>query len=454
MENAIVDVEDFLDRHKFSLYQAMLLMICFAVLMADGIDTAAMGYIAPSLLAEWGLSKTQLGPVLSAALIGIGIGSLVSGPLADNFGRKRVIVAAVLLFGTGSLASAAAPTLDVLVSLRLVTGIGLGAAIPNVVTLMSEYSPARRRSLVVMVMFCGFSFGNALAGIIASALIPAHGWRSLLLLGGVIPMVILLFIVPLLPESVRFLVQRSADSASIARILGRIEPLPGGSISFRMATSVESSRSSISLIVRRDRRLGTLLLWIGYFMGLFITYLLTTWMPTFLKESGVSGKTAALATSMFMIGSVFGNPLYGWMMDRMRPHMVVGAGFVAASVFLYVVGNHPENVALLRGLLFASGCAMSAIVAMMPLAAQFYDTRCRATGVSWMLGIGRSGGILGAWMGGTMMGWGWGFGRIFSTLAALGIIAAICIVVKGVVYRHPPGSRAIEGARVSVLDNH
>ena len=143
-----INVQTFLNEHPFSGYQWLVLGLCFFVVLLDGFDTAAIGYIAPSLLKEWGIGKPALGPVLSAALFGLAAGALFAGPLADRFGRKMVLVGSALLFGIACLGSSFADSLDHLTILRFVTGIGLGAAMPKPITLMTEYCPDLRPALI------------------------------------------------------------------------------------------------------------------------------------------------------------------------------------------------------------------------------------------------------------------------------------------------------------------
>src|SRR3954468_20527422 len=140
-----LDVQTFLNEHPFSGYQWTIFALCFWIVLLDGFDTAAIGYIAPSLITEWGVERPALAPVLSAALFGLAFGALSAGPLADRLGRKTVLVGSVLVMGAACLASAFAGSLDHLVVWRFITGLGLGAAMPNAVTLMSEYCPDGRR---------------------------------------------------------------------------------------------------------------------------------------------------------------------------------------------------------------------------------------------------------------------------------------------------------------------
>src|SRR5215212_10952858 len=189
-----IDVQTFLNEHPFSGYQWTIFALCFWIVLLDGFDTAAIGYIAPSLITEWGMERPALAPVLSAALFGLAFGALSAGPLADRFGRKAVLAGSVLVMGVACLASAFAPDLNHLVVWRFVTGLGLGAAMPNAVTLMSEYCPEGRRALMTNAMFCGFPLGAAFGGFLAAWMIPLWDWRSVLVLGGTAPLVLCLLL--------------------------------------------------------------------------------------------------------------------------------------------------------------------------------------------------------------------------------------------------------------------
>lgn len=219
-----MDAQALINDAPISKYQWMIAIICFLIVFVDGIDTAAMGFIAPALAQDWGIDRSQLGPVMSAALGGMIIGALVSGPTADRFGRKIVLTISMLIFGGFTLASAYAPNLDSLVVLRFLTGIGLGAAMPNATTLFSEYCPNRVRSLLVTCMFCGYNLGMATGGFVSSWLIPAFGWHSLFLLGGISPLILMVLVIVLLPESYRFLIVKGRDAAKVRKILSHIAP--------------------------------------------------------------------------------------------------------------------------------------------------------------------------------------------------------------------------------------
>ncbi|MGN7748572.1 MFS transporter [Pseudomonas sp. 22515] len=431
-----LDVQSFINQQPLSRYQWRVVLLCFLIVFLDGLDTAAMGFIAPALSQEWGIDRASLGPVMSAALIGMVFGALGSGPLADRFGRKGVLVGAVLVFGGFSLASAYATNVDQLLILRFLTGLGLGAGMPNATTLLSEYTPERLKSLLVTSMFCGFNLGMAGGGFISAKMIPAYGWHSLLVIGGVLPLLLALVLMVWLPESARFLVVRNRGTDKVRKTLSPIAPqvvAEAGSFSVPEQKAV-AARNVFAVIFSGTYGLGTVLLWLTYFMGLVIVYLLTSWLPTLMRDSGASMEQAAFIGALFQFGGVLSAVGVGWAMDRFNPHKVIGIFYLLAGVFAYAVGQSLGNITLLGTLVLVAGmCVNGAQSAMPSLAARFYPTQGRATGVSWMLGIGRFGAILGAWSGATLLGLGWNFEQVLTALLVPAALATVGVVVKGLV---------------------
>ena len=221
---APVDVAEFIDQQPVGRFQLKLLSLCAAVLFLDGFDTQAIGYVAPALAKEWGLTRAALGPVFSAGLFGLMIGALLFGPLADRVGRKKIIIFSTLAFGLGALVTAFVHDVNALLAIRFLTGLGLGGAMPNAVAMTSEFNPRRRRATMVMIMFCGFSVGAALGGLLAAALIPQFGWRSVFVVGGVAPLLLAPILALSLPESVRFLALTGRANDRVSGLLGRIRP--------------------------------------------------------------------------------------------------------------------------------------------------------------------------------------------------------------------------------------
>ncbi|WP_085315469.1 MFS transporter [Derxia lacustris] len=430
--SARVDVQDFLDRHPFSPFQWGVFALCFLVVLLDGFDTAAIGYIAPSLIKEWGVTKPALAPVLSAALFGLAAGALSAGPLADRFGRRAVLIGSVALFGIACAASSQAGDLGALTAFRFVTGLGLGAAMPNAVTLMSEFCPGQRRSTLTNAMFCGFPLGAAFGGFLAAWMIPIWGWRSVLVLGGIAPLLLVAAMLLMLPESVRYLVAKGRPVERIRAVLARVSAEAANAASFVLSEKAPATdaRSGAGVVLSPAYRVGSAMLWLAYFMGLVIFYALINWMPILFKDAGLAPKDATLIAALFPLGGV-GAVAFGWLMDRFNPNRIIAIGFGLTAVAIWGIGQSVGSVATLVVVVFVAGTLMNTAQSSLPaLAAAFYPTQGRATGVAWMLGIGRFGGIAGSFLVAEAQRQQLGFGPTFTLLAIPGVIAMAALLVK------------------------
>ena len=437
-----VNVQSFLNEHPFSGYQWLIFILCFVIVLLDGFDTAAIGFVAPSLLKEWGLSRPMLAPVLSAALFGLAAGAFAAGPLADRFGRKWVLVTAVAVFGAACAASSFAADLSELTVLRFVTGLGLGAAMPNAVTLMSEYCPDQRRATLTNMMFCGFPLGAALGGFLAAWMIPQWGWRSVFVLGGAAPIALTLLMLAMLPESVRYMVAKGQPAQRIRTVLRRISPAVDGAHAFTMTERAPSTtaKSGIGLVLARPYIVGSTMLWLAYFMGLVIFYALINWMPILFKDAGLDAKTATLISALFPLGGV-GAVLFGLLMDRFNANRVIAVGFALTAVSIYAIGQVGSSIALLVVAVFTAGTLMNMSQSSLPtLAAAFYPTQGRATGVAWMMGIGRFGGIAGSYLVAELTRQHLGFSEIFTVMAIPGALAAVALFIKQAAHAELPSA--------------
>jgi len=431
--STVANVQTVLNEHPFSGYQWVIFALCFFIVLLDGFDTAAIGYIAPSLLGEWGVAKADLAPVLSAALFGLAGGAMCSGPLADKFGRKTVLVGSVLVFAVACLISGYTHDLNSLTVWRFITGLGLGAAMPNAVTLMSEYCPDSRRAMLTNAMFCGFPLGAAFGGFLAAWMIPHFGWRSVLHLGGVVPLLLVVLLVLLLPESVRYMVAKGQSADRIRKVLTRIA---GDSVQgvqrFVMTENkpVAEGKSGMAVVLSKQYWVGTLMLWLTYFMGLVIFYALMNWMPVLFKEAGLDPKTATLVAALFPLGGV-GAVFFGWLMDRFNANRIIAVGYALTAVSIWWIGQEAGNLGWLVVSVFVAGTIMNTAQSSMPaLAAAFYPTSGRATGVAWMLGIGRFGGIAGSFLVAELTVRNLGFSQIFTVVAIPGLIATAALIIK------------------------
>jgi AAHS family 4-hydroxybenzoate transporter-like MFS transporter len=323
------------------------------------------------------------------------------------------------------------------VVLRFFTGLGLGAAMPNAATMVSEYSPTKIRATLVGAMFCGFPLGSSFGGFLAAWMIPHWGWQSVLVLGGVVPLALAAMLIAVLPESVRFMVVRQHDPARIAATLGRIsvDALLRTSFFMTETKAVVAGQSGLGVVLARSFRIGSVMLWLAYFMGLVIFYALINWMPVLFKETGMDQRTATLISALFPLGGV-GAILCGWLMARFNGNYLIALGFVGTAVFVYLIGLVTGQMGWLMLMVFIGGALQNTAQTSLPaLAAAFYPTQGRATGVAWMLGIGRFGGIVGTFWVGELQRRHVSIASVFALVAIPGIVAALALAVKQ--WAHP-----------------
>jgi MFS transporter, AAHS family, 4-hydroxybenzoate transporter len=425
-DGASLDVAEFIDAQPVGRFQLRLLLTCAAVLFLDGFDTTAIGYVAPSLAAEWHLTKGALGPVFSAGLFGLMIGALLFGPLADRIGRRKIIVFSTLAFGIGTLATAFVRDVNTLLAIRFLTGLGLGGAMPNAIALTSEFSPHRRRATMVMVMFCGFSVGAALGGFLAAGLIPHFGWRSVFIVGGAAPLLLVPVLALKLPESVRFLALTGRANARVAQLLAFINPKAVFAPATRFVVhEPELVGIPVLHLFKAGRTLATLLLWVVFFMSLLDLYFMSNWLPTVLNDLGASVSEAAAIGSMLQVGGVVGTFALGNIIDRFSFRALALLYFVAVFA-VGAIGQLGHSAAFVTTAIFVAGfCIVGGQIAANALAAGFYPTSVRASGVGWALGIGRVGSIVGPLVGGALMTLKWSTGAVFMAAAAAAMCAAL-----------------------------
>ena len=423
---SLVDVAAFIDAQPVGRFQLRLLLSCAAVLFLDGFDTQAIGYVAPVLAREWGLTKGALGPVFSAGLFGLMIGALIFGPLADRIGRKKIIIFSTLAFGLGALVTAFVQDVNTLLAIRFLTGLGLGGAMPNAIAMMSEFSPRRRRATMVMIMFCGFSVGAALGGLLAAALIPHFGWRSVFVVGGAAPLLLAPILALKLPESVRFLALTGRANDRVARLLGFIDPKAAFAPATRFVVrEPELAGIPVLHLFKGGRTLVTLLLWVVFFMSLLDLYFLSNWLPTVLTDLGASVSSAAAIGSMLQVGGVVGTLALGSIIDRFS-FRALALVYLMGVFAVGAIGQLGQSVVFVTMAIFAAGfCVVGGQIAANALAATFYPTSVRATGVGWALGIGRVGSIVGPLVGGVLLTMKWSAGEVFAAAAAAALCAAL-----------------------------
>lgn len=433
----MIDIQSFIDSRKVGRFQINVIVLCGLVVLLDGLDTQVIGYLGPALAREWNLSRAALGPVFSASLAGLMMGLLFVAPLADKLGRKWAIICSAGLFGCFTLLTATAQGVTALMVYRFVAGIGLGGALPNALTLTGEYCPSRRRATLVIIMFCGFSLGSILGGGLTAAIISQFGWRPVFLVGGALPLLLIPLLVAKLPESIHLLALRGAEPEKIRSLLKRIDPDFPVPADAQFKTAEPGARGvPVTELFREGRGVGTILLWIVFFMNLLDFFFLQNWLPTVFTDSGLSTETAVLATTLISAGGIVAGILTGPLMDRFGPHNVLAGLYACGTVFVALVGMAASaSLPVVIATTFAAGfCVSGGQKSVNAAAVMFYPTAIRSTGVGWALGIGRIGSIIGPLAGGWLMTAGWANVDIFRLASLPMLIAAGVIFAMGLRY--------------------
>ncbi|MCM2319789.1 MAG: 3-(3-hydroxy-phenyl)propionate transporter MhpT [Pseudomonas sp.] len=379
----------------------LTIALCFAVAVLEGIDFQAPGIAARGMAAAFELDKLQMGWVFSAGILGLLPGALVGGWMADRIGRKRVLIASVALFGIFSIATAHAWELYSLMGARLLTGVGLGAALPNLIALCSEAAGERLRGTAVSLMYCGVPLGAA-----SAAMIGIVGffddWTVPFYVGGVLPLLVVPLLVLWLPESAAFRAKQASSSQQV-----RVPVVQG--------------------LFHNGAALPTVLLWVAYFFTLMVVYMLISWLPSLLVGQGFSGVQASWVIFSLQIGATLGTLMLGVLMNTLRPLAIAGLIYIGLLSALAALGIAESFVGMLLAGFAAGVFATGGQGVLYALAPLFYRTEVRATGVGSAVAVGRLGAMSGPLVAGKMLALGTGTAGVMIASAPGLVVAGIAV---------------------------
>ncbi|HEY2836653.1 MAG TPA: MFS transporter [Rhizomicrobium sp.] len=352
-------------------------LLCAAILVLEGFDLGAMAFTLPAISETWHLKPAAFTAALTAASVGLFMGSLICGWLGDRLGRKPVLLGCVVLFGAMSLATASANSITTLTILRFLTGLGIGGGVPTTIALLSDLAPRERQGGLVMAMTCGVPAGNVLGGILASRLVGPFGWPAVFVVGGLIPLVLLPLLLWLLPESLR----RTAEA---------------------------KTGNSIARLFTPEFARITLLLWLINFLSLLTIYFINSWLPSLLRSLGIPTTQAILAATMFQLGGIVGGLGSAPLVNRFGTERIVAAMLAMGGVWLLLIGLTTVPTGWLAFFIFGTGLGISAAqLGVNALSGAAYPLSIRNTGTGWALGVGRLGNIGGPLFGGLLLALGW-----------------------------------------------
>jgi AAHS family benzoate transporter-like MFS transporter len=401
-----------------------LLFWCSFIMLFDGYDLVIYGSVVPHLMEQWSLSAVQAGWMGSSALFGMMFGALTLGPLADRFGRRKVILIAISLGSLTAFANAFAWDALSFAVLRFITGIGLGGTIPNIVALINDMAPRARRNIMTTIMLGCYSLGALLSAVVALLVLSRLGWEATFFIAG-LPLLTLPWMYRFLPESLPYLVVR--DKVAATRLLRRIQPkLDMTNMRFPSVDQCDVS-APVSGLFREGRGLRTLALWIGFGMCLLMVYGLNTWLPKIMVAGGYPLVSGLMFLVTMNLGATVGALGGGWLADRWGSKPTLMMLLTLAVISLCILGIKPGPILLNIMLLLAGAATIGSLAVIHAFAAQQYPTEIRATGISWCSAVGRLGGIAGPALGGLMLSLNLSLQLNFFLCAMPGVIALLAV---------------------------
>ena len=378
------------------LSPGFIVAICFCIAALEGYDIQAFGVSAPHMAPELGLNPAQMGWAGSAAMIGLVMGALTGGWFADRVGRRPVLAVSVAAFGVFSVATAFANSFETLTLARLLTGIGFGGAMPNLIAIATEISTPSKRAATTTSMFCGLPAGGALVSLLASNAGDALDWRTIFLIGGALPLLLVPVVLWLLPET-------------------------------RPDHDPDADRGLARGLFSERRALTTFLIWVVFGLDLLVTYLLLNWLPTLVVAKGFTAADGAAASLWFNAFSVMGALMLGWLADRIGFRWPLLAVFLVLAAAMYGLAQATALPAIYGFAAAAGFTVVGGLYVLYALAPIYYPAQVRAAGAGAAIAVGRLGSIAGPLIAGELRGAGYSAGQVFQSMVPVVLVAAVAV---------------------------
>jgi AAHS family 4-hydroxybenzoate transporter-like MFS transporter len=393
-----------------------IVALCFAINMADGVDVTILSFIAPRIQQDWGIGAEVMGTLFSAGLLGMAIGGMLIAPLADKYGRRRIILVALALMSVGMMASGLVETVSQFFVLRVIVGMGIGTVLAAMAALAAESAPDHHRNLAVGMVQAGYPLAAVFTGLLVARLLPIYGWHVLLVAAGAITIALFPLAWTLLPR----VQEAKAD---------------GNGGDFRVAALFSPAF--------RGR---TLALWGAVFFGLMVLYFIVSWITRLAIEAGLSETNGIYAGALYNLGAFVGTVTMSVLAVRVSLGKLVPAMLVAAAAAMLWFGSVPMTVAGTMAVAFLIGVLLQGgYNGVWPLAAGAYPSAVRATGVGWAIGIGRAGAIIGPWFGGQLMAAGVSLPMLFASYCIPLMACAACAATVQRLARRGDASNNLTG---------
>jgi len=424
-----IDVQKLVAESRFNRSHALILFWCMLVLILDGYDLGVVGAALPSIMADLNIGAASAGIMASSALFGMMIGAMFLGTLSDKFSRPMMICVCVALFSVFTAAAGLTNDMVTFSITRFIAGLGIGGAMPIVAAQMSEFAPTRLRTLLVTMVFAGYSIGGILVALTSKQLIEAYSWRSVFI-AAILPVLLIPLIIKTLPNSLAYLV-RKGRTDELRSIVSKFRPdyKPLANISFVLPAGSGGQDVPVRELFKDGRSFSTLMIWVAFFTGLFMVYALSSWLTKLMAMAGYSLGSALNFVLVFNIGAMVGGMLGGWLGDKLNVKYVLFAFYVTGAVSLAAMGYTTSTTLLFLVVFIVGASTLGTQLLAYAYAGGFYPASIRSTGVGFASGIGRLGAILAPILIGALVALDLSLAQNFTAIAIAGAIGAVAVLM-------------------------
>lgn len=420
---------DLIGESKINKLHFTVFILCFFTIMGEGYDINLYGAVLPILVKDWSLSSVQAGLIGSYGMVGMMLGSIIFGWLADKYGRKKMIVISSAFYSLFTALCGSAPGVTFFSCFRFLAGMGIGGVLPNVIALATDYSPKNRQSMMVSIMLCGMQVGGILGPAASIATMDTYGWHAALWLGG-IPLLLIPVMLRFMPDSIGYLI-RQRKTEKVRSILHTIRPdsdwseIELADEEIDGATTVAKAKPGLKSLFQAGRGINTVMFCAAYFMTLLMVYGLGTWMPELMIRTGYSISAGLIFPMLMNAGCICGTFLFAVIADKyLAPKKLLVLLYLTAAISLAVIGiKVPSAVQYFLACLIGAGTSGTQNIAN-AFVSRYYPSSVRSTGLGLCNGIGRAGAIFGTAFWGVLLAWNLPLYVDFLVFAIPALIAA------------------------------
>lgn len=422
-----VNASELIDQTSMNKHHKLLVFWCSIIMLFDGYDLVIYGSVLPHLMVEWQLTPQTAGLLGAASLMGMMLGAVTLGMAADKFGRKKIIMGCVVLASIAVALNGFAHDVLTFFICRFLTGVGLGGAVPNLVTIVKEMTPGTHRNRLINLVLAFYGVGAILSGLSGLFFIPKFGWQITFWVAG-----LFIFLIPIIyktfPESITYLVHKN-NQEDVVKTLKKFNPTHHhqSDMNYIVETTSHSQKIPFIGLFTDGKAVGTLLIWCGFAMVMLMVYGLNTWLPKLMNVGGYSLGSSISFLVTLNIGAILGTLIFGVMADKLGSKKTLVIGYLLSVVAISCLGFHPPAILLTILLVVAGGATVGTMAVIHALAADFYPTNVRSTGVSFCAAVGRFGAISGPLFGGFLLAINLPFEQNFLVFAIPGVLGAIAI---------------------------